>query len=237
MAGEFENKVVLVTGATGNVGAAVAKRFAAGGARLALAARKTADLEPLAAELGGEPLLLAADLTQPDAVEAMVAQVEARYGRIDVLAHTVGGFFFGQPISATAVGELERAWRLNTLPVFLVTGRVARHMLDHQIEGHIVVVLAKSAEQGAKGLSGYTASKAAAQRIVESLSAEVRDAGIHVNGVSPRTIDTPENRADMPKADTSKWVTVEQMADAIAFLASPASAGIYGTSLEVFGPA
>lgn len=237
MTSEFENKVVLVTGASGNVGAAAARRFAEGGARLALAARDVADIEPLAAELGGETLLLAADLTQPDAVDALVQQVEARFGQIDVLAHTIGGFFVGQPVAATAVEELERAWKLNTLPVFLVAGRVARHMLDNNVTGHIIVVLAKSAEQGAKGLSGYTASKAAAQRIVESLAAEVRDAGIHVNGISPRTLDTPENRADMPKADTSKWVSVEQFADAIAFLASADSAGIYGTNLEVFGPA
>jgi len=237
MAADFENKVVLITGASGSVGAAAARRFAAGGARLALVARQTADIQPLAAELGGEPLLLAADLTQPDAVNRMVEQVEARFGQIDILAHTVGGFFVGKPVSEMAVDELERAWKLNTLPVFLTAGRVARHMLEHRIEGHIVVVLAKSAAAGSAKLGPYTASKAAAQRLVESLAAEVRDSGIHVNGISPRTIDTPANRADMPKADTSKWVTVEQMADAIAFLASPASGGMYGANLEIFGRA
>lgn len=237
MTREFENKVVLITGAAGNAGEAAARRFAAGGAKLALAARNAAALQPLANELGGDVLTLSADVTRADDVDAMVARVEARYGNIDILAHTVGGFFVGQPVSATAVDELERAWRLNTLPVFLVAGRVARHMQERGIQGHIIVVLAKSAEQGAKNLSGYSASKAAAQRIVESLAAEVQDAGIHVNGISPRTLDTPENRAAMPKADTSKWVTPEQFADAIAFLASSASAGIYGTTLEVFGPA
>lgn len=237
MAGTFANKVVLITGASGNVGAAAARRFAAEGAQLALVARSSADIEPLAAELGGDPLLLAADLTQPDDVNRMVEQVEARYGQIDVLAHTVGGFFVGKPVSDTDVNELERAWKLNTLPVFLTTGRVARHMLEHSVQGHIVVVLAKSAQAGAAKLAPYTAAKAAALRVVESLAAEVRDSGIHVNGISPRTIDTPENRADMPKADTSKWVTVEEMADAIAFLASPASAGMYGANLEVYGRA
>lgn len=167
----------------------------------------------------------------------MVEQAEARYGQIDVLVHTAGGFFAGKPVYETDLDDLERAWKLNTLPVFLTAGRVARHMLERKLAGHIVVVLAKSAQAGAAKLAPYTASKAAAQRIVESLAAEVRDAGIHVNGISPRTIDTPENRADMPKADTSKWVTVEEMADAIAFLASPASGGLYGANLEVYGRA
>ena len=237
MAGDFENKVVLITGASGNVGAAAARRFAAGGARLALVARNTADIEPLAAELGVERLLLAADLTQPDAVNQLVEQVEARFGQIDVLAHTVGGFIAGKTVAEGAADELERAWRLNALPVYIVAGRVAPHKQEHNVHRHIVFMPARSAAAGAAKLASYTSSKAAAQRIVESLAAEVRDAGIHVNAVSPRTIDTPENRADMPKADTSKWVTVEQMADAIAFLASPASSGIYGTNLEVFGRA
>lgn len=237
MAGDFANKVVLVTGASGNVGSAVARRFAAGGAKLALVGRSTDDLKPLADELTSETLLLAADVTDADAVDAMVAQVVEKFGQIDVLAHTVGGFFMGEPVTATATSELEKAWKLNTLPVFLVGGRVARHMQEAQVVGHLVFVLAKSAGQGAPKLSGYTASKAAAQRIVESLAAEVKDAGIHVNAVSPRTIDTPQNRADMPKADTSKWVTVEQVADAIAFLASPASAALYGANLDLSGRA
>ncbi len=79
------------------------------------------------------------------------------------------------------------------------------------------------------------ASKAAALRIVESLALEARDKGIHVNAVSPSTMDTPQNRAEMPNADPAKWVTVEQVADAIAFLASDAAAGVYATNLEVYG--
>lgn len=237
MAGDFDNKVILITGASGNVGAAAARRFAAGGARLALVARSTDSLASLAAELGGDPLLLAADLTQADEVDRIVTQAEARYGQIDALIHTVGGFFMGKPVSETAVDELTRAWTLNTLPVFLMTGRVARHMLERGVQGHLVVVVAKSAQAGAAKQAAYTASKAAALRIVESLAAEVRESGIHVNAISPRTIDTPENRADMPKADFSKWVTPEEVADAMAFLASPASAGLYGANLEVFGRA
>jgi len=110
-------------------------------------------------------------------------------------------------------------------------------MLEKGVAGKIVFVLARASLKGAAGSSAYTASKAAAQRVMESLSAEVRDAGIHVNAVLPSTIDTPPNRESMPKADTSKWVTPEQVADAIAFLASDAASALHGVSLEVYNRA
>jgi NAD(P)-dependent dehydrogenase (short-subunit alcohol dehydrogenase family) len=98
-------------------------------------------------------------------------------------------------------------------------------------------VLARAALKGSKDHSAYTASKAAAQRIVESMAAELRDHGINVNGVLPSTIDTPANREAMPNADFNKWVKPAEIADAIAFLASPAAKAIHGVSLEVYNRA
>lgn len=234
---EFENKVVLITGASGNVGSAVARRFAGGGARLVLVGRDTDQLTSFGAELQAESLAISADLTKADEVESMVAQAEARFGHIDILAHTVGGFTFGKHVYDPGLDALEKMWNLNVVPVYLTCGRVARHMLEHQVAGHITVVLARAAQRGGARTSAYTASKAAALRLVESLALEVRDQGIHVNAVSPSIIDTPQNRADMPKADVSKWVTAEQIADTIAFLSSDAAAGLYGANLEVYGRA
>lgn len=235
MAGEFENRVVMVTGANGNVGRAVSQRFAAGGAKLVLVGREAEAVQAIASEIGVEAVGLAADLGSEAEVDSLVQQVEARFGRIDVLAHTAGGFISGKAVYEPGLDHLEKAWAMNVRPVYVTLGRVARHMLDNQIQGRMVAVVARSALKGSAKTGAYTASKAAALRIIESLALEVRDAGIHVNAVSPSTLDTPPNRADMPKADPSKWVTVEQFADAIVFLASDAAAGLYGANLEVYG--
>jgi NAD(P)-dependent dehydrogenase (short-subunit alcohol dehydrogenase family) len=235
MAGEFEGKVVLITGASGNLGSAAAKRFAAGGAKLVLVGRELDALKTMGDGLGVDCLPVSADLSSEEAVNAMVEQVEGHYGRIDALAHTVGGFASGKAVSEPGLDVLEKMWNLNVVPVYLVCGRVARHMLEHEISGAIISVVARSALKGSAKTGAYTASKAAALRILESLALEVRDKGIHVNAISPSTIDTPINRKDMPNADPSKWVTAEQIADAMAFLASDAAAGIYGTNLELYG--
>ncbi len=236
MVAEFANRVALITGAGGNIGSAIARRFAAGGAKLVLVNRTIDSLQGLVSDLGGVDVMTSAtDVSQEAAVDALVKEVEVRYGRIDILAHTVGGFASGRAVYEPGLDQLEKMWSLNVVPTYLVIGRVARHMMDRGVRGHITVVAARSGLKGASRTSAYTASKAAAMRIVESLALEVRDRGIHVNSVLPSTVDTPQNRESMPNADTSKWVTAEELADTIAFLSSEASNGLYGANVEVYG--
>jgi NAD(P)-dependent dehydrogenase (short-subunit alcohol dehydrogenase family) len=99
--------------------------------------------------------------------------------------------------------------------------------------GAIVAVTARGAQSGAAQMSAYAASKSALQRLVESLSAEVRDAGIRVNSVAPSIIDTPANRSAMPDADHARWVPPQHLAETIAFLTSPGAASIHGQHLIV----
>jgi NAD(P)-dependent dehydrogenase (short-subunit alcohol dehydrogenase family) len=233
--GAFEGKVVMVTGATGNLGQVVARKFAAEGAKLALVAREAADLKVLADELGGDVLAEAADLGDPASVDALVGRIEARFGGIDVLAHTVGGYAAGKPVHESGVDVLEKVIALNVRPVYVTCGRVAKSMVQRGQGGKIVVILAKSALKGSTNHGAYTASKAAAQRIVESMALELRDKGINVNAVLPSTIDSPQNRKDMPNADPAKWVTADDVADAMLFLSSDAAAKIHGASIEVYG--
>jgi NAD(P)-dependent dehydrogenase (short-subunit alcohol dehydrogenase family) len=231
----FDGKVAFVTGATGNLGQVVARRFAGEGAKLVLVARNADDLKALADELGGDTMTEAADLGDPDSVDALVRRVETRFGGIDVLAHTVGGYAAGTPVHATGIDVLEKVINLNVRPVFVTCGRVARSMVERGQGGKIVIVLAKSALKGSANNGAYTASKAAAQRIMESMALELRDQGINVNAVLPSIIDSPQNRKDMPNADTAKWVTADDLADAILFLASPGGAKLNGASLEIYG--
>ncbi len=232
---EFDGKVVLVTGATGNLGQVVARDFAAQGAKLVLVARDANDLKALAAELKTESLTEAADLSDAASVDALIARVKDRFGRIDVLAHTVGGYAAGQPVHESGVEVLDKMINLNVKPVYITAGRVAKAMVDHGQGGKIVVVLAKTALHGQANAAAYSASKAAAQRIVESMALELRDHGVNVNAVLPSIIDTPANRKDMPKADPAKWVTAEDIAQVIRFLASPAADKLNGASIEVYG--
>ena len=237
MAGELTGKVALITGAAGDLGRAVCRRFAEGGASLVLVGRSAEKLEALAAELDAECFVQVADVSDPAAVEAVVRSVEERFGQIDILVHTVGGYAAGEPVHSGDLELFERMLNLNVRPVYVTCGRVARHMLEKNVAGKIVVVLARAALKGSSNHGPYAASKAAAQRIMESLAAELRDKGINVNGVLPSIIDTPPNREAMPNADFSKWVTPEDLANTIAFLASDQAQALHGASLEVFNRA
>ncbi len=231
MAADLKGKVVMVTGASGNLGSAAVQRFAADGARLVLVERDEVKLAELAREVGGLPC--AADVTDPDSVDALVRRVEADYGRIDVLAHTVGGFASGQPVHEAGLDVWDRMMNLNARSVYVMCGRVANHMVERQIAGSIVAIVAKPAYRGVARMAAYSASKAAAQRIIESMAAELGGLGITVNAISPGTIDTPQNRERSPNADFSKWLQPAEIADAIAFLVS--SRSINGHTLDMYG--
>ena len=231
----LDGKVVVVTGATGNLGQTLARKFAAQGAKLALLARDAADLKALADELQVETLSEAADLSDPASVDGLVGRILTRFGQIDVLAHTVGGYAAGKPVHESDIDVLEKMFALNVKPIYVTAGRVARAMVERNQGGKIVVVLAKSGLKGQANAAAYTASKAAGQRIVESMALELRDKNINVNAVLPSIMDSPANRKDMPSADPAKWVTTGDVADAILFLSSPESDKINGASIEVYG--
>lgn len=233
MTGILAGKVAVVTGANGNVGQAVSRLFAAEGAIVALVGRKAADVETLARELNG--LAVAADVTDVSSVNAAVEKIATEAGRVDILAHTVGGFAMGQPVHESGLDVWDKMMTLNARSLYITAGRVAQHMVENGIRGKIVGILARNAYKSTAKSAAYSASKAAAQRIMESMALELRDQGIQVNAVVPGTIDTPQNRADMPKADFGKWVQPDDIAQVILFLASPQAGAISGVSLEVYG--
>jgi NAD(P)-dependent dehydrogenase (short-subunit alcohol dehydrogenase family) len=237
MAKTMRGKVVMITGAAGNLGRAVVAHYAEQGAKLVLLDRAQEPLDALAAGLSGSPMTAALDLTDAAAVEALILRVQRRVHRVDVLVHTVGGFEMGTAVHESGPDVLDRMMNINVRPLWVLGGRVAQHMIEYRIPGHIVFVLARSGLKGGAKMAAYTAAKAAAQRIMESMALELRDHDIHVNGVLPSTIDTPANRASMPNADPARWVTPAQVADAIAFLASDAASALYGVSLEVYNRA
>lgn len=237
MDGEFDDKVVMITGASGGLGQTVVRRFYEAGASLALVERHKSDaLEQMAADADANRwFTVTGDVTDPDSVRSAVEQIGAHYGRIDVLAHTVGGYAGGQPVHAVDLDVWQRMMTLNALSVYITAGTVASDMVKRDIAGSIVVVLARPALEGTKNHAAYAASKAAAQRIMQSMAKELRAHHINVNGVIPGTIDTPANRNSMPDADFDRWVKPEAIADAMLFLCSARAASISGDSLMVYG--
>ncbi len=231
------NRVVLVTGGTGNLGRGVASAFAAQGARLALIDRAADRLAQVVSELPGGDAQhegFVGDLSNPEGVAEVYKAILARFGRIDSVIHTVGGYAAGKPVHEAGVAVLDEMFTLNVRPVYLVGGAAASHMLERGGGGQIVFILAKAGFKGGKNAAAYTASKGAATRIMEAMAAELRDSGISVNGISPSTIDTPPNRQSMPDADPTKWVTPAQIAQACLMFCT-GDPGLYGVNLELFG--
>lgn len=231
---QFENQVIVITGANGNLGRAVAGAFAQAGARRVLVGLNQAQLEQTFGLSDQGQLLLAADLTQKSAGQAVVAQALAQFGRIDVLCNLAGGFRMGPAVHETADADWEFLFALNLHSVLHMVQAVVPVMLA-QRAGKIVNVGAFAATRGLANMGAYTASKSALARVTEAMSGELREQGINVNCVLPTIIDTPENRSAMPDADPARWVDPADLAATIVFLASPQARAIHGASLPVTG--
>ena len=233
---DMTGRVVVVTGAAGNVGEGVLKAFAATGAKLVLVDRDGNKLSRRLSALGtdrdrykGMPT----DLNDPEAIDQMIKQIHGHFGRIDALVHTVGGFAMGDPVHAGNMDVFDQMMLLNARILYLVCGKVANYMVENKTPGAITAVLARSGQKGMKNQGAYTASKAAATRIIESMALELREHNIRVNGVSPSIVDTEPNREAMADADFSKWVTPAQIADLMVFLSSNAANAISGENIVI----
>lgn len=233
---EFADRVVLITGAAGNVGRATAAAFARRGARLALFDRNADRLSAVREELGAdvEARNYAVDLIDPDSVATQVEAVHQQFGRIDVLANIAGGFSMGPPLHETADEDWDFMLDLNTRSVFYMCRAVLPYMLTAEY-GRIVNVGARAALRGLGTMGPYCASKAAVITLTESLADEHRQGPINVNCILPGTVDTPENRAAMPDADHAGWVPTADLAEVIVFLCSSGSRSITGASIPVYG--
>jgi NAD(P)-dependent dehydrogenase (short-subunit alcohol dehydrogenase family) len=229
----MDSPVVVVTGASGNLGRAVAAAFASRGARLVLIDRSRDRLE---AVYGAEEarLFVAADLMDAGAIEAAAKAAGARFGRVDVLCNLAGGFRMGTPVHETSDADWDFLLDLNARTVL----HAARAFVPLMLQGgggKIVSVGAFAAQRGVADMGAYVASKSAVIRLTESMSAELRTRNINVNCVLPTTLDTPENRKAMPDADPGKWVAPEDLASVIAFLASDAARAVHGAAIPVTG--
>lgn len=222
-------RTVVITGAAGNLGKAVAAAFRSQGARLVLVDRQAEGLQRAFGEASGAELV-AVDLLDADQVRASLQGLD----HVDVLCHLAGGFRMGAAVHETADADWDFLLDLNARS-FVNVARVVVPQLLVRGGGKVVTVGAAAAQAGVARMGAYCASKSALIRLTEAMSAELKDRNVNVNCVLPSIIDTPENRAAMPHADAARWVAPEALAQVIAFLASDAARAIHGVALPVTG--
>jgi len=220
-------RTVMLTGAAGNLGRAVAAAF--GDANLVLLDLKRGSLQD-----GERQMFIDADLLDAKSVQAAVDQAVQRFKRIDVLCNIAGGFRMGSPVHETSDKDWDFMLNVNARTVLNTSRAVVPVMLGGG-GGKIVNIGAFAAQKGAAQMGAYIASKSAVIRLTETMAAELREQNINVNCVLPTIIDTPENRAAMPKADPRRWVAPQDLAQVIVFLASDAARAIHGAALPVTG--
>ena len=224
----MNGKIILVTGASGALGKVVAETALARGARVAgvdYAGSQIADTADRM-ELGGVDLSDAAQAGK--AVEAVVAH----FGGLDVLVNIAGAFSF-ETIAEGDPKTWQRLYAINVLTALNASRAAIPHLVGSGA-GRIVNIGAMGAVQAGSGMGPYAASKAGVHRLTEALAAELKGK-VTVNAVLPSTIDTPANRASMPKADFAKWVTGQELADVILFLAGDQASAVTGALLPVGG--
>jgi NAD(P)-dependent dehydrogenase (short-subunit alcohol dehydrogenase family) len=226
----MKNKIAIVTGANGGLGSFVTQALLDAGATVVGVSR---DIKQSSFN---HPAFtsLPADLLTAAGAATMVASVTARFGRIDVLAHTVGGFAGGKSIADTDDAVFQRMFDLNLNSTFYLL-RAAIPALRKTGNGRIIAIGSRAALEPGAGVGAYSASKAAMVSLIRTVALENKDAGLTANVILPGTMDTPVNRKAMPNADVSKWVRPATIASLIAWLAGESGKDVNGAVIPVYG--
>lgn len=226
----LKQKIAVVTGANGGLGTSVTRALLDSGATVFGVSKK------IDASQFDRPTFSAvsADITNPETAKQVVNDVITRHGRIDILAHLVGGFAGGSRVDETDDKTFSQMFDLNVKAAFVVLREVIPVMRGAR-SGCIIAIGSRAAEEPGPGVGAYSASKAAVVSLIETVARENKDLGITANVLLPGTMDTAANRAAMPKADFSTWVKTESVADLILWLASDAGKDVTGAAIPVYG--
>ncbi len=226
----LQGKVALITGAKGGLGTFVTNALLESGATVAGTSRSIKDGDFDHPRFIPFPAELSTAESAPPVIEAVLA----RFGRLDILVHTVGGFAGGATVAGTNDDVLDRMFDVNLRSMFHVC-RAAIPAMREQGFGRIIGVASRAAVDPAPGSSAYNIAKAALVALVRSIAVENRDCGINANVVMPGTMDTPANRVSSPDADFSRWIPPAHVARVIVSLASDHYASVTGAAIPVYG--
>lgn len=237
----FSDKLVLVAGGTGGLGRAVSLAFLKEGAKVVVTYWAQNEFDALESEAGlcmnGTGSSIEGhhvDVTDETAVRQLLERILAEHGHLDALVNTVGGYVGGVNLWELETKVFDQMLALNLRSGYALSRAVIPSMLK-QKRGAIVNIAAKAAFDHGAGAAAYSASKAAALALMDSLAAEVKGTGVRVNSVLPSIIDTEANRKAMPNADFSKWPKPQEIARVILFLCSDDAKAIHGAAVPVYG--
>ena len=226
----MNQKTALVTGANGGLGTHVTKALLDAGFAVVGLAPKIHQSDVDHPNFTALPVAL----DSLDAAKKAADSVIARFGKIDVLAHLVGGFAGGQTIADTDDATFQRMLDMNLNSAFHILRAVIPHMRKAQ-SGRIIAIGSRAAEAPGASVGAYSASKAALVSLIRTVAIENKDAGITANVILPGTMDTPVNRKVMSGADMSQWVQPGSVASLIAWLAGDAGKDVTGAAIPVYG--
>jgi NAD(P)-dependent dehydrogenase (short-subunit alcohol dehydrogenase family) len=229
MTATLVDHAIAVTGGFGALGTALGEVLVQAGARVALVGRgqPPSGLSNAVLALGG------VDLGDAAAARAAMDQAAQRFGRLDGLVNVAGGFQW-EKIEGGSIDTWDQMFAINVRTAVLASQAAMPHLLARG-RGRIVNVGAAAAGQAALGMGPYAAAKSGVARLTEAMAEEFKDRGITVNAVLPSILDTPANRADMPKADPARWVSPEALARVVLFLLSDDGAPVTGALIPVKG--
>ena len=229
----LNQKVAIISGASGGLGQTVSRIFHENGTKLVLLGSRPDRVQLMANELGNETVLaLGANLVIPTEADRVVTAALNHFGRIDILLNLAGGFTGGDPVADSDPADIQRMLDMNLWTAYHLC-RIAMPVMIEQRWGRIVNIGARDALVGRAKFSAYGLSKAAVLRLTESLAAEGKKYNITANAVLPGAIDTEANRQAMPNADFSKWVKPKTIAQTLLFLCQPGSA-ISGATIPMY---
>lgn len=226
--------VYVVTGASGALGGAVVDALLASGARVAAPHRGEAPAALRARADAAHLFLARADAADAASMESFLADTAGAFGRVDGLAAIAGGYAGGGPLEQAPADEWPRMIDANLQTAYAACRAALPHLL--KTGGRIVTVASLSARDAGAGAAAYAVAKSGVLALTRVLALENRDRGVRVNCVLPGTIDTPDNRRAMPKADPSRWTPPAALAALVAYLLSSASAPLTGALLPADGP-
>ena len=222
-------RVVVITGAFGVLGRAVAEAAAAQGASLALV-----DMAPHTPDEFADAVTFpGVDLSDPAQADYVARETAAQFGGVDALIN-VAGTFRWETVSGGSTETWDFLYRVNVTTAVNMSRAALPHLLKSGA-GRIVNVGAGGALKAAAGMGAYAASKSGVHRLTEALAEETKGKGVTVNAVLPSIIDTAANRADMPDSDPAKWVKPADLAAVILFLASEQAGAVTGALVPVTG--
>jgi 3-oxoacyl-[acyl-carrier protein] reductase len=243
MTQKLEGKTALVTGGSRGIGAAIAKRLAADGAKVAITYTKGADAAGAVVKeierAGGKAIAIQADAANADAVKAAVEKTLATFGRLDVLVNNAGTAF-PKPFEEATLEEMDRVLAINVRGVYVATQAALKHMKSG---GRVIMIGSAVGERvAAPGLVPYAGTKGAVKMFTQALAREIGSRGITVNNVQPGPIDTELNPASgdwsvSQKAATAldRYGRADEIAATVAFIAGPESSYITGANITVDG--